>query len=416
MRALVAIITAAVTLGLALLLFPELRGAGETVPIQVLELRPEDVNQKRWREHMEAQFPPLPLAPYEDSTLVRSTLALEILQRIYPPLRTPEQVWDADLHFRRPGNLDRTVNWRDHPNGKWRLQTNDNGQRMDFLPTLAQDALVVGIAGDSHFDGVCDNKDALAGLLQSGLALSDVITKRTHNLGPIEVVNTANGGHSFYEYLGAMEALLDADSDAGDTTDSRLDAMVVCIYGGNDFNEILKLGHYFGHTERPLGWGVDNERLVPWRKTHLPSLAQAVDGVIYFRNNPSEAQLALQLSLEISDELLRHAERRDVPLLFVYLPSALEAEPKVHLEKHAELLSSLDVTPADERALFDIGGDYLQGLRSRGAEVLDLRPILSENTRSTDGPLFWTKDLHLNLEGHLAVAEEVRTWLEGKLL
>ncbi len=417
MRLLLVITTAALTFGLALLLFPELRGTETPRVIEVLELRPEDANFKIWREHMEAQYPPIPIAPYAESTMVRSSLALEILQKIYPPLRTTEQVWDARVHFRRPSNLDRNVPWPEHPNGQWRLKTNSNGLRMDFDASLRDEALVVGIAGDSHFDGVCDNEDALAGLLQKQLE-KDQLGDGAR--GPVEVVNMANGGHSFYQYLGAMESLLGeplgAPADLKSAAPSRLDAMVVCVYGGNDFSEVLKLAHYFGHSERPLGWGIDNVRLAPWRKTHLPSLAQAVESLVYFRNNPSEGKLALDRALEISDELLRHARYRDVPLLFVYLPSALESEPELHRDKHEQLLADLDISDADKQGLFGLGDDYLRGLRERGAEVLDLRPVLSENSRATGTPLYWIKDLHLNPKGHLAVAEKVRTWLREKLL
>jgi lysophospholipase L1-like esterase len=409
MRLFAALVTTLVTAGLALLLFPQLRGGGAPPPLQVLELRPEDADFTRWREFMEAQYPPIPLAPYADSTLARSSLALELLQKIYPPLRTPSQVWDPFLGFHRPPNLDRMVPWQEHPNGEWRLRTNSNGQRMDFDPTLAQDALVIGVAGDSHFDGVCNNSESLAGLLQKQLA-------QTFGATPLEIVNTANGGHSLYEYLGAMEMLLGDDLGAQYTEESRqetrLDAMVVCVYGGNDFTELLKLAHYFERSERPQGWGIDNVRIAPWRKTHLASIAQAVEGLVYFRNNPSEVQLALARAIEISEELLRHAERRKVPLLFVYLPSALESEPTQHERKHTELLQDLDITAADKQIFFGMGDKYLQGLRKRGAEVLDLRTVLGENSGA---PLFWTKDLHLNPKGHLAVAKEVRTWLEGKL-
>ncbi|MDF1798597.1 MAG: hypothetical protein P1V81_05435 [Planctomycetota bacterium] len=364
-------------------------------PLAVVPRTPQDADTAAWRARMEAELPPIPIRAFEDTTLVRSVLAAPILERLYVQLRTGAMAWHPQIGFRRPANLDDHYDWDELPLGGWNLTTNSEGWRADaeLDPTLP----IFAIAGDSHAEGACDLADTFSGRIAAALAGEQ-----------LQVLNAACGGHSFHQYLGVLEALCGdvpgqlVDRDA----DQPLETFVVSIYGGNDLHEVLRLAHWFGKSDRPPGWGRDNARIAPWRKEHLPAIAQAVEGAVYFRNNPGEAQLALAEAVAVCEELVRHAERRGIRLLFLYLPSPLETEPDAHAAQFEELLAAMELDGASLATYFELGDQLLSRLTDLGGEIRDLRPAF----RDSSVPLFWERDLHLNLDGHALVAAEVLDW------
>ena len=57
-----------------------------------------------------------------------------------------------------------------------------------------------------------------------------------------EVLNAAVTGHTFHNYLGVLERMLNLGLDP--------DLMIVVTYGGNDFLDVY-LWHFFAGTRRP---------------------------------------------------------------------------------------------------------------------------------------------------------------------
>lgn len=395
-RALVAA-AAAVAAGFlgALVLWPALKREPPPLVLMV----PEDPDFAAWREKIEAEYPPIPIRAFEDTTLVRYDLAEPLVAKLYVPLRTPDIVWQSQTNFRRRSNMHRRTPWPEHPGGSWILATNQDGLRMDAELDLEKRLFVV--AGDSHMEGACSNGESAAGLLAAALEPTDP---------GLEVVNASCGGYSMHQYLGTLEHL------CGDTPGQLVDtarpvpveALAVVIYGGNDLSEVLRLAHYFHHSNRPAGWGRDNARVAPLRKSHPSVLGQAVTSLLYFRNAPSELQLALGECLDVAEELERHANRRGIRLVFCYLPSALSAERERHAAKLAPVVEALEITPK-ELAAEDAHGDLLiQGLKDLGAEVIDLRPLLTDDEQH-----FWSRDLHLNTRGQAHVAAALLDWFRS---
>ena len=364
-------------------------------PLTIVQRTPEDADTTAWRVRMEAEYPPVPIHAFEDTTLERSALAQPILERLYVQLRTGVMAWHPQIGFRRPANLRDHYEWDELPRGGWTLATNSEGWRAEV--EVDRSRPIFAVAGDSHAEGACDAADTFTGRIGAALADDD-----------LQVLNAACGGHSFHQYLGVLEALCgDVPGQPVDVeADHPLETLVVSIYGGNDLHEILRLAHWFGRSDRPPGWGRDNARIAPWRETHLPAIAQAVEGAVYFRNNPGEAQLALAEAVAVCEELVRHAERRGIRLLFLYLPSPLETEPEAHPTQFGDLLADLELDPAALETYFELGDELLSRLGDLGAEIRDLRPSF----RASSVPLFWERDLHLNLDGHALVAEEVLDW------
>lgn len=373
---------------------------GGPLPLTIVDAPPEDVGFAVWRERVEAQYPPIPIRAFQETTLKREVLAQPLLRKLFPVLGTPEMVWHPQLHFQRPRGLERRVVWPEHPAGEWWLRTNAAGFRMD--DELAPEGPYFLIAGDSHVEGACSNDESVAGLVSAALAGAEPTDEE-----PQQVVTAACGGYSFHQYLGSLEAL---DGDVpGQLVDlskpPAVRTMAVVVYGGNDFQEVLKLAHYWARTDRPKGWGLDNERLAKWRQSELPVIGQGLESVLYFRRAPSEIELALSEALAVSEELQRHATLRGIRLVFLYLPSAMESEPERHRERLDPLLKDLAVTSEDLSLTFALGDRYLEGLQALGCDVLDLRPALREG-----GPYFWNLDLHLNLEGQRLVAARLLDW------
>jgi hypothetical protein len=127
--------------------------------------------------------------------------------------------------------------------------------------------------------------------------------------------------------------------------------------------------------------------------------------MLYFRNAPSEFDLALREALAVSEELQHHANRRGFRLVFLYLPSALESEPELHAEVLQPIFDALEVTPEEEAAASACGDAYLCGLEALGCETLDLRPLLRNGEQH-----FWNRDLHLNLKGQALLAASLLDW------
>jgi lysophospholipase L1-like esterase len=374
--------------------------SSEPPALVVVERTPEDEHTAAWRAEMNRLHPPVPIRAFDDTTLVRETLAEPTAARLYPQLRVGAMAWHPQVGFRRLPSQELRFAWPEHPAGHWSLTTNADGLRAPR--ELQPDEPLFVIVGDSHAEGACELEETFAGRLAADL---EADPKQEPGL---VVLNAASGGHSLHQYIGTLEDL--AGDVPGEPVDParpiRVRTLVVTVYGGNDFQEVLRLAHWFGHSERPPDWGRDNPRLAPWRATHMPAIAQAVEHALYFRNNPSEAELALAESLAIAEELQRHAERRGFRLLFLYLPSALETERGRHPEHFEALLADLELSDADLQGGFELGDRFLEGLGQLGVNSVDLRPSF----RASPVSLFWERDLHLNLSGHERVAEAVLDW------
>jgi len=348
------------------------------------------------RKELEVESPSIPIKAFEDTTLVRFDLAKPLLETVYPPLRTRDIVWQSQVGFRRRSDQNRPTPWPEHPKGEWTLRTNHAGFRMDAELDLSKRTFA--ITGDSHLDGACSNDESVAGLVTAALATEDP---------ELQVANVACGGYSLHQYLGALEFLCgDTPGELVDTDRAiSLETLAVAIYGGNDFSELLKLRHEFRGTRRPLGWGRDNERAKPLRKASPSVFGQALSSLLYFRNAPSEIDVAMDEALAITEELERHANRRGIRLVFLYLPSAITSEPQLHEELLEPVAGALEITPEQLAEEDRLGDALIAGLQKQGADIIDVRPLLADGQQH-----FWSQDLHLNLKGQAVVAAALLDW------
>lgn len=364
---------------------------GETADQSELE-RAEMLERLKW---LEEQYPSIPIQAFDDTTLIRAQIQRPIMDRLYASVRIGDMAYHPVLNFRRRPNQNERYNWPEHPRGFWRVQTNSEGLRMNAErgpgPYLV-------IAGDSHMEGAASNEESAAGLMQAAL---------DSERPDLQVVNMACGGYSFPQYLAAVEYL--CQDRPGERVDPKrpipIEALVVVVYGGNDFTEGLRLAHHWNQTFRPKGWGQYTPKLDPWRATHSHAIAQGVDSLLYFRQSPSERDVALQNGLDTLEELQRHATRRGFRLLVAYLPAVFEVELAPHAESLDPMLNDLEIGTADFEAAGALADRFLTQTKALGIETLDLRPTLQAG-----GPYYWDSDLHLNLDGQERVAARLLDW------
>ena len=322
--------------------------------------------------------------PEQDAGVPRYVLTRSDVELFFPSKFTLQ--FDEQLLTRRPANLDRVVPMAEHPAGQWGLRTNSLGMREDAEPLASKPDLRVIVVGDSHVDGVCDNRDSFAQRLEEDLRTR--FPERT-----VEVLNAAVGGWSFYNYLGALEALEPLEPDV----------FVVVVYGGNDFAGGLVLHHY--HRDEPFlqSRAELRRRVAEIDIKFKGASAQHFGQLSYFATHPSEEAAAAQMAEQLTSSIARRARARGIGLVGVYLPSLVDAELEL-FPKLAEAAAPFLAQIGETRSVADrLADQWLAGLAAEGAQTLDLRPSF----RASAELLYWRSDLHINLGGHALAAAEL---------
>lgn len=307
----------------------------------------------------------------------------------FPPNRS---AYDPDLIFRHRANLASRTTWPEHPAGEWTLRTNADGFREDGPASLADADLGILVAGDSHASGACDNGETFAALLQARLG-ADRPGER------VEVLNAACPGYSFYNYLGTVRRFLP----------DRPDTVVVTVYGGNDFYGVLKVHHWLRGTTYPPRRKNYWEKVERARERSTSFLAQSLNQVLYFQEHPEQADVALEAALVLAGETRRLCAESGARLVYVYVPPMFEVG---HPELEDDVRDLREILDLDESDLFtsrEIGRTFLDGLERLGIDALDMGPVF----RATEAPVYWARDLHINLLGHERVAEELHRWFDA---
>lgn len=307
----------------------------------------------------------------------------------FPPSRS---AYDPDLIFRHRANLATRTPWPEHPAGEWTLRTNADGFREDGPARLAGADLGVLVAGDSHASGACDNEDTFAALLEERLAAGRPGER-------VEVLNAACPGYSFYNYLGTVRRFLP----------DRPDAVVVTVYGGNDFYGVLKVHHWLRGTTYPPRRKSYWDKVERARERSTSFLAQSLNQVLYFQEHPEQADVALEAALVLAGETRRLCAEAGARLVYVYVPPMFEVGLAELEDDVRDLREILDLEDADLFASREIGRTFLDGLERLGIDALDMGPVF----RATEDPVYWARDLHINLLGHECVADELSRWFDA---
>ena len=323
--------------------------------------------------------------PYEEATA----------PILFPHLADPSNRFDPVLGFRyRPG-FEKLIEYPEHPAGEWLLTTNGAGLRMDA--DIASDApdLRLLVIGDSHTDGICANSEGFPHLLGERLAAVDPVRS-------VEVLNAGKSGYSFYNYLAAPDAFVDEAPDA----------LVVCVFGGNDFTELL-LPHLYQQRLAPPRFQVVRPDVMDLALEHVPPgvLPQGPLQAALIERNPELETLCRAAVLDATRELARRCEKRRLPWGVVYLPPMVDAQRDALEPACAEAEAVLGVGEHGAGAARRIADDLLALLDELDVPTLDLTDAIG----AAEERLYWRADHHLNLEGNRVVADALATELLPRL-
>ena len=302
----------------------------------------------------------------------------------------PYNRYDPHAYYTHELNLDALRPFKEHPEGGWKMRTNSVGMRRDSEPAASTPDLRVLVVGDSHVDGICNNSENLCAIAEAEL-------ESKYQGAVVEVLNGARGGHSFWNYLGVIEKHLSLDPDV----------VVVTVFGGNDFTDVLWLAHAFEGTNSRGLTPESKERREEALTMSRYVLGQGYGTMLFFKDRPLELDYSLEIAGRILDEISRTCSDAGAELLLMYLPSPLSLpfERAPRGEPAIRALLGFDeedfALPAIiRRRLFSTAVDL-------GVTTLDLTPTLTE----CEDACFWETDLHLSVTGHgrigLLLAERI---------
>lgn len=286
------------------------------------------------------------------------------------------------------------MQWREHPDGKFMFRTNSLGCREDHeLDPTPRDVRVL-VAGDSHTCGICNNAESFANRLEASL-VAERPTKT------IEVLNTGLGGYNFYNYLGALYRF----------RDFKPQVFVVGIFGGNDFIDFFPVYLHFTRKPWPSVTPAQDKRRREALKISPDAMGQGLASLDCLRSWEAERTAIANASLQMCLEIRRAAEHAHCPVVFVYIPSPFELPWPQPVPKYVKTRDTLEFTDADFATLSGVADRVLDGLRAKGMQPIDMRPVFAKEPT----PPYWRADFHLNLRGHELVAEALKPVVDALL-
>ncbi len=322
-----------------------------------------------------------PTTNYADAVLVREPLDADRAPMLFT-MPIPDFVYDPFTYYRYKGHYSAVETWDEYPGGEYVKSTSADGYREDFESLPPRGDVFIVATGDSHTDGLCENKLSFPNRLEAALVAR-------HPKKSVEVLNTGVTGFSFYNYLGALEKFVDR----------KPDAFVVAFYGGNDFLDVVKPWHYFHHTAPPARRAGYWEKIDAARKVSNSSVAIAFNQLVYFQYYPDQIAIAIEAAAQVSAQIRRLCAQNGIKLVYVYIPPGFDyggtLKPMFARAKQVLELSDYDLREYDHLA-----DQLIAILEQMGIEVIDLRKHFSDGIDT-----YYWKDLHINLKGHQLIAD-----------
>jgi lysophospholipase L1-like esterase len=324
---------------------------------------------------------PRPAELVADGAPVRHRLSEEEAKRFFP-IDPVSCVYDPFTGYRHLSDVRVKQAFPDHPDGFFHCWTSHEGYREDWEQLPEHRDLFVVATGDSHTDGMCNNRESFPNRLEASLAAR-------HPGHAIEVLNAGMVGYSFYNYIGVLEKLLP----------EKPDAFVLAFYGGNDFLDLVKLSHYFHHTAPPPRRSEYWEKMDAAQGVSNVALANALNQLLYFRYYPDQVEVAERAVVDVSAEIQEICKTHSIPLFYVYIPPGFDVDGtlKPSLAKAKEVL---ELSRSDLQEYNRVADRSIARLRQMGIEVIDLR----DHFKDAIDTYYWN-DLHINLKGQALIAD-----------
>lgn len=355
--------------------------AGATAGVIALVLTPfllRDPEVKAW---VKAHAP----NPFDRSDTIdeRRARVLFDLGRIGDRCRYDPVAW-LEL---RPG-LDEEVLWPEHPQGKWRLCTNDVGLRED-APVAAKRGRRVLVLGDSHTSGLVSNGESFANLLEARLAT----LHEGEGWAGADVLNAGVPYTGPRAYRQTLEKRLALEPDV----------VVAVCFTGNDFWDDLKTSYLLEGWTPPTGDAAYRQRIESVAERWPGPAGQGFNEAYRFRAFPWEVEKALELVTQSFVAMQARCTELGLRLVVVVLPTKMDVEPEDDRATQEAVRAALELEPEDLAVLTTLARDLESNLRAAGLEVLG--PL--EAMRAAEPPLYWREDYHLSTRGHAWLAAEM---------
>jgi lysophospholipase L1-like esterase len=301
---------------------------------------------------------------------------------LFFPVGEASAEFDPFMMYRHRCDVRAVHPFADHPDGHFLLRTSHEGYREDFDHLPEKRDLFVVVTGDSHTDGMCNNRESFANVLEASIAAK-------HPGRAIEVLNTGMVGYSFFNYVGALEKLVP----------EKPDAFVVAFYGGNDFLDMVKLSHYFHHTAPPPRRAEYWEQMGKATAVSSTAVANALNQLLYFRYYPDQMAVAERAVLDVSAEIRDLCAEHGIALVYVYVPVGFDVDGKLK-PSLAEAKEVLELSRFDLQEYNHMADRSIAKMREMGIDVIDLR----DKFKDPIDTYYWS-DLHINLKAHALIAE-----------
>jgi hypothetical protein len=340
------------------------------------------------RERHEREDAPIPIATTAsapdalDPTTRPWWIEESDAQRLFA-VATRGQRYDPWTYHAALPSLDLAVSWPEHPAGGFRYRTNARSLREDAEVATDRGDLRVLVTGATHSAGFCDNADSFSNVLESRLA-------RRFPERAIDVVNAANMGFSFHNYLGVLEKYRDL----------RPHVFVVAVHGGNDFQEVLLPHRYLERMPPREEDGALLAERGEAESSFPAALFQGVWSMASFRAHPEERALALAAAAGVFERIRAICADDGIELVVVLIPSAIGVERGLHAQRVDPVLSMFGLGDDEIAEHATMGTDLLRSLESASVTAVDATAVL----RAAGEPSFWRTDLHLSLAGHARLA------------
>jgi GDSL-like lipase/acylhydrolase family protein len=288
----------------------------------------------------------------------------------------------------------KVMRWSERPEGHWTLHMNAQGLREDRDLGGPPAQIRVLVTGDSHTEGVCNNDESFANLLEASLRAS-------HAGRTVDVLNAANGGFMPYQYFGTLQKFRDFDPQM----------LVVTVFGGNDFSELTWFRDYFENLPHQL-WTEEDLKLRDATLRKAPfAMGQCFNSLLTFKLHPEALEGSCRTAVGLCRQMAEQCRARRCAMIVVFLPAPCDCQWQPAHEDIERARTALSLGPEALELNRRTAELFVNGLQVAGIEVLDLR-------RTFEGlspPPFWRLDLHMNLEGHRLVAKELLPLVEAHL-
>ena len=323
--------------------------------------------------------------------LGRIPIELELATKLFG-LDHPYNRYDSQAYYTHELNLDLRRSFKEHPDGSWTMRTNAHAMRRDTEPDTTAPDLRVLVVGDSHVDGICNNAENLCAIAESAL-------EAEYPNASIEILNAARGGHSPWNYLGVIEKHLALVPDV----------VVVTLFGGNDFTDVLLLAHAFeGTISRGLTPASKARRKEALAKSRYV-LGQGYGSLLFFKDRPAELDFALETTTRILDQIEQTCRDAGAELLLLYLPSPLSLHFADPPRGKPEVRAILELSVEDLARSHTLKTSILRAATELGITTHDLTPTLEECADAC----FWKTDLHLSVFGHQRIGSLLADLLQS---